>query len=117
VTHDACALRVSCRVRGALWARWKACKDSRPVSLILVNMTAMSVDLLQYAFAGQEKIKLMWARLRRTPSWRVLLNERFPDVALIGSERIETGVGCSAFSGTDCGHGYSRSADYICQRT
>jgi len=59
-------------------------KDGRPVNLILVNMTAMSADLLRYAFSGQEKIKLIgWAAT--SSELAVLLNEGFPDVALIGS--------------------------------
>jgi len=60
-------------------------QGSRPVSLILVNMTAMSVDLLQYAFAGQEKIKIVGSATTNA-ELAILLNERFPDVALISSD-------------------------------
>ena len=57
----------------------------RPVNLILVNITAMSADLLRYAFSGQEKIKLVGSAATSS-ELAILLNEGFPDVALIGSD-------------------------------
>jgi DNA-binding NarL/FixJ family response regulator len=57
---------------------------NRPVRLILVNITAMSADLLRYAFSGQEKIKVVGSA-STSSELATLLNEQFPDVALLGS--------------------------------
>jgi DNA-binding NarL/FixJ family response regulator len=57
---------------------------SSPISLILVNISAMAVDLLRFAFAGQEAIRLVgWAAT--ASELEMLLSECSPDVALVRS--------------------------------
>jgi DNA-binding NarL/FixJ family response regulator len=66
---------------------------NRPVHLILVNITAMSADLLRHAFSGQEKIKVVGSA-STSSELATLLKEQFPDVALLGSNgsRQESGA-------------------------
>jgi DNA-binding NarL/FixJ family response regulator len=54
------------------------------VKLVLVNITAMAVDLLRFAFAGQETIRVVGCAATAC-ELDTLLNETSPDVALIGS--------------------------------
>jgi DNA-binding NarL/FixJ family response regulator len=57
---------------------------SSPISLILVNIRAMAVDLLRFAFAGQESVRLVgWAAT--ASELETLLSECAPDVALVRS--------------------------------
>jgi DNA-binding NarL/FixJ family response regulator len=59
-------------------------KGSPTVNLILVNLTAMSADLLRFAFVGQEFIRIVGCAATAS-ELDVLLNEYSPDVALVGS--------------------------------
>jgi DNA-binding NarL/FixJ family response regulator len=55
-----------------------------PINLILVNLSAMAADLLRFAFAGQETIRLTgWAAT--ASELETLLSECSPDVALVRS--------------------------------
>jgi DNA-binding NarL/FixJ family response regulator len=54
------------------------------VHLVLVNITAMAVDLLRFAFAGQDTIRIVGCAATASELDKVL-NESSPDVALIGS--------------------------------
>jgi DNA-binding NarL/FixJ family response regulator len=57
---------------------------SSPISLILVNISAMAVDLLRFAFVGQESIRLAgWAAT--ASELETLLSECSPNVALVRS--------------------------------
>ena len=61
-----------------------------PINLILVNITAMAADLLRFAFAGQDEIRLVGCAA--TPSeLETLLTEQSPQVALIGSTGLRQG--------------------------
>jgi DNA-binding NarL/FixJ family response regulator len=53
-------------------------------NVILVNITAMAADLLRFAFAGQEAIRLVGCAATLS-ELETLLNEHSPDVALVGS--------------------------------
>jgi DNA-binding NarL/FixJ family response regulator len=54
------------------------------VSLILVNNTAITTDLLRYAFAGEESIRIVGCAATMD-ELRTVLSERTPDVALVGT--------------------------------
>ena len=55
-----------------------------PINLILVNISAMAADLLRFAFAGQEPIRVAgWAAT--ASQLEGLLNDCSPDVALVRS--------------------------------
>jgi DNA-binding NarL/FixJ family response regulator len=54
------------------------------VHIVLVNISAMAIDLLRFAFAGQETIRVVGCAATACELDK-LLNEHSPDVALIGS--------------------------------
>jgi DNA-binding NarL/FixJ family response regulator len=56
----------------------------RPINLVLVNISAMAADLLRFVFAGEETIRLVGSAATAT-QFETLLNDRCPDVALVGS--------------------------------
>jgi DNA-binding NarL/FixJ family response regulator len=70
--------------RGFLMTKVLCPVVSSPINLILVNISAMAADLLRFAFAEQEGIRLAgWAAT--APELEMLLGECSPDVALVRS--------------------------------
>lgn len=75
------------QIKGILMSNQKCPVERTCVHIVLVNITAMAVDLLRFAFAGQETIRLVGCAA--TPcELDKLLNEHSPDVALIGSSGL-----------------------------